>query len=68
MASLVKQYLQAQNLEVLVENGLEDAIKDFVADTLRSVGRDMKSKDMDEDDVEEHVSFFHRDSSSTADE
>lgn len=69
MASLVKQYLQAQNLEVLVENGLEDAvmrfvdkddkdaIKDFVSDTLRSVGRDMKSKDMDEDDVEEHVSF-----------
>jgi hypothetical protein len=28
----------------------------FVADTLRSVGRDMNSKDMDEDDVEEHVS------------
>ena len=79
MANLVKQYLQAQNLEVLVENGLEDAVmrfvdkddKDaikeyvcelheadcsFVADTLRSVGKDMKSKDMDEDDVEEHVS------------
>lgn len=33
----------------------------FVADTLRSVGKDMKSKDMDEDDVEEHVScvFVH---------
>lgn len=28
----------------------------FVADTLRSVGKDMKSKEMDEDDVEEHVS------------
>lgn len=30
MASLVKQYLQAQNLEVLVENGLEDAVMRFV--------------------------------------
>jgi len=28
----------------------------FVSETLRTVGRDMKSKDMDEDDVEEHVS------------
>ncbi|WWD20048.1 DNA repair protein (mre11) [Kwoniella shandongensis] len=65
MANLVKQYLQAQSLEVLVENGLEDAvmrfvekddkdaIKDFVADTLKAVGRDMRSKEMDEDDVEE---------------
>jgi len=79
MASLVKQYLQAQNLEVLVENGLEDAvmrfvdkddkdaIKDFVSDTLRSVGRDMKSKDMDEDDVEEHVSHICRKRPSRAD-
>lgn len=32
------------------------ADRSFVADTLRSVGKDMKSKDMDEDDVEEHVS------------
>ena len=80
MASLVKQYLQAQNLEVLVENGLEDAvmrfvdkddkdaIKDFVSDTLRSVGRDMKSKDMDEDDVEEHVSSIRLNRPSRADE
>jgi double-strand break repair protein MRE11 len=30
MASLVKQYLQAQNLEVLVESGLEDAVMRFV--------------------------------------
>lgn len=30
MASLVKQYLQAQSLEVLVENGLEDAVMRFV--------------------------------------
>lgn len=30
MANLVKQYLQAQNLEVLVENGLEDAVMRFV--------------------------------------
>ncbi|WRT69415.1 DNA repair protein (mre11) [Kwoniella shivajii] len=67
MANLVKQYLQAQNLEVLVENGMEDAvmrfvekddkdaIKDFVSDTLKMVGRDMRSKDMDEDDVEDHM-------------
>lgn len=30
MASLVKQYLQAQNLEVLVEGGMEDAVMRFV--------------------------------------
>jgi double-strand break repair protein MRE11 len=30
MANLVKQYLQAQNLEVLVEGGLEDAVMRFV--------------------------------------
>ena len=30
MANLVKQYLQAQSLEVLVENGLEDAVMRFV--------------------------------------
>ncbi|RSH93640.1 meiotic recombination [Saitozyma podzolica] len=67
MANLVKQYLQAQNLEVLVENGLEDAvmrfvdkddkdaIKDFVADTLKVVGRDMRGKQVQEEDVEEHM-------------
>jgi hypothetical protein len=92
MANLVKQYLQAQNLE---ENGLEDAVmrfvdkddkdaikewvpavlnvsalcplghKDgtvkltassFVADTLKVVGRDMRGKQVQEEDVEEHVS------------
>ncbi|RXK38009.1 DNA repair protein (mre11) [Tremella mesenterica] len=67
MATLVRQYLQAQNLEVLVENGLEDAImrfvdkddrdaiKDFVVDTVKTVGRDMRTKEVDEDDVEEHM-------------
>lgn len=30
MANLVRQYLQAQNLEVLVEGGLEDAVMRFV--------------------------------------
>jgi double-strand break repair protein MRE11 len=30
MANLVKQYLQAQNLEVLIEGGLEDAVMRFV--------------------------------------
>ncbi|ORY35009.1 Metallo-dependent phosphatase-like protein [Naematelia encephala] len=67
MANLVRQYLQAQNLEVLVENGLEDAvmrfvdkddkdaIKDFVAETLTSVGRDMRQKEVVEEDVEEHM-------------
>ncbi|WWC73429.1 DNA repair protein (mre11) [Kwoniella pini CBS 10737] len=67
MANLVKQYLQAQNLEVLVENGMEDAvmrfvekddkdaIKDFVSDTLKMVGRDMRSKEVDEEDVEDHM-------------
>lgn len=30
MANLVHQYLQAQQLEVLVENGLEDAVMRFV--------------------------------------
>lgn len=30
MASLVKQYLEAQSLEVLVERGLEDAVMRFV--------------------------------------
>jgi double-strand break repair protein MRE11 len=30
MANLVRQYLQAQNLEVLPENGLEDAVLRFV--------------------------------------
>ncbi|WVR08323.1 DNA repair protein (mre11) [Kwoniella sp. DSM 27419] len=67
MANLVKQYLQAQNLEVLVENGMEDAvmrfvekddkdaIKDFVSDTLKMVGRDMRTKEVDEDDVEDHM-------------
>ena len=30
MANLVRQYLQAQSLEVLVENGLEDAVMRFV--------------------------------------
>ncbi|WVF68869.1 DNA repair protein (mre11) [Kwoniella sp. CBS 6097] len=67
MANLVKQYLQAQNLEVLVENGMEDAvmrfvekddkdaIKDFVADTLKMVGRDMRTKPVEEDDVEDHM-------------
>jgi len=35
---------------------LNEADGSFVADTLRSVGKDMKSKDMDEEDVEEHVS------------
>lgn len=29
-----------------------------MSDTLRSVGRDMRSKDIDEEDVEEHVSRF----------
>ncbi|AAW43863.1 meiotic DNA double-strand break processing-related protein, putative [Cryptococcus deneoformans JEC21] len=64
MATLVKQYLQAQSLDVLVENGMEDAvmrfvdkddkdaIKDFVADTLRMVGRKMKEKEVKEDDVD----------------
>ncbi|WWC95289.1 DNA repair protein (mre11) [Kwoniella sp. B9012] len=67
MANLVKQYLQAQNLEVLVENGMEDAvmrfvekddkdaIKDFVSDTLKMVGRDMKTREVDEVDVEDHM-------------
>ncbi|WWC93090.1 DNA repair protein (mre11) [Kwoniella dendrophila CBS 6074] len=67
MANLVKQYLQAQNLEVLVENGMEDAvmrfvekddkdaIKDFVSDTLKMVGRDMRTKEVDEEDVEDHM-------------
>ncbi|KAK4686796.1 double-strand break repair protein MRE11, partial [Tremellales sp. Uapishka_1] len=67
MASLVSQYLKAQNLEVLVENGLEDAvlrfvekddkdaIKDFVAETLKNVGRDMRNREMDEDNVEEEM-------------
>ncbi|KIR56469.1 DNA repair protein (mre11) [Cryptococcus gattii Ru294] len=64
MATLVKQYLQAQSLDVLVENGMEeavmrfvdkddkDAIKDFVADTLGMVGRKMKEKEVKEDDVD----------------
>lgn len=30
MATLVKQYLQAQNLDVLVENGMEEAVMRFV--------------------------------------
>lgn len=30
MATLVKQYLQAQSLDVLVENGMEDAVMRFV--------------------------------------
>lgn len=30
MANLVRQYLQAQNLEVLIEGGLEDAVMRFV--------------------------------------
>ena len=30
MANLVHQYLQAQNLEVLIEGGLEDAVMRFV--------------------------------------
>ena len=30
MSNLVKQYLQAQNLEVLVEGGMEDAVMRFV--------------------------------------
>jgi double-strand break repair protein MRE11 len=30
MSNLVKQYLQAQNLEVLVEEGMEDAVMRFV--------------------------------------
>ena len=32
----------------------------FVSDTLRSLGRDMRSKQLDEEDVEEHVSFLTR--------
>ncbi|KAL7424851.1 meiotic recombination [Cryptotrichosporon argae] len=67
MASLVRQYLQAQSLEVLVENGLEDAvmrfvdkddkdaIKDFVTDTLKQVVKDMRAKPVDEEDVEERM-------------
>ncbi|ORX38057.1 Mre11 DNA-binding presumed domain-domain-containing protein [Kockovaella imperatae] len=67
MSNLVRQYLQAQQLEVLVENGLEDAvmrfvdkddrdaIKDFVAETLKSVGKDMKGQEVVEEDVEEHM-------------
>lgn len=30
MATLVKQYLQAQSLDVLVENGMEEAVMRFV--------------------------------------
>lgn len=30
MSNLVRQYLQAQNLEVLVEGGMEDAVMRFV--------------------------------------
>lgn len=30
--------------------------RSFVAETLKTVGRDMKGRDVDEDDVEEHVS------------
>ncbi len=30
MAKLVKQYLQAQNLDLLVEDGLEEAVMRFV--------------------------------------
>ena len=44
-----------------------EADDSFVADTLRSVGKDMKSKDMDEDDVEEHVSHICRKRPSRAD-
>jgi hypothetical protein len=36
-------------------SGLADRLS-FVSETLRTVGRDMKSIEMDEDDVEEHVS------------
>lgn len=30
MSTLVHQYLSAQNLNVLAENGLQDAVTDFV--------------------------------------
>lgn len=46
MATLVKQYLQAQSLDVLVENGMEDAVMRFV------------DKD-DKDAIKEWVWFFY---------
>ncbi len=34
-------------------------IVSFVADTLKMVGRDMKGQEMDDDDLEDHVSWSH---------
>lgn len=38
----------------------------FVADTLKTVGRDMRSKDVVEDDLEDHVSLYNLSSTSFA--
>ncbi|WOO79406.1 Double-strand break repair protein MRE11 [Vanrija pseudolonga] len=67
MANLVRQYLKAQSLDVLIEDGLEDAvmrfvdkddkdaIKDFVSGTLEGVGKEMRSRDVEEENVEEEM-------------
>ncbi|RSH77499.1 meiotic recombination [Apiotrichum porosum] len=69
MGTLVKQYLLAQNLEVLKSDDLEyavmrfidkddkDAIKDFVDDALKGLGKGMKNVEgeVDETNVDEVI-------------
>ncbi|EJT52111.1 meiotic DNA double-strand break processing-related protein [Trichosporon asahii var. asahii CBS 8904] len=67
MSSLVKGYLKAQELQVLAENGLENAVMRFVdkedkdaikeLDALKGLGKDMRKRAVhNEEDLEEHLS------------
>ncbi|GMK54803.1 hypothetical protein CspeluHIS016_0113890 [Cutaneotrichosporon spelunceum] len=72
MAKLVKQYLNAQNLDLLVEDGLEeavmrfvdkddkDAIKDFVHESLKTVGKSAPVHAMVVNDEEDMAEFMAR--------
>ncbi|BEI86678.1 hypothetical protein CcaverHIS002_0700240 [Cutaneotrichosporon cavernicola] len=72
MAKLVKQYLHAQNLDLLVEDGLEeavmrfvdkddkDAIKDFVRDSLKTVGKSAPAQAIVVDHEEDMIEFMAR--------
>ncbi|CED84872.1 dna repair exonuclease [Phaffia rhodozyma] len=67
MADLVKEYLTAQKLDVLPENGLEDAvekfvekgsktaIKDFVAGTLKAFNSNARMKNLTEDEIQDEL-------------
>jgi hypothetical protein len=53
----LRSELRIRSLSVSVKYRFSSSHLSFVADTLKLVGKDMKSKEVDEDDVEDAVSL-----------